>query len=112
MGRGARYLTSARCGRRSSPEGRYTIDFHKADSAFHRALHVSYPNAADRLHAKELGVSPGGDIMIHGLPNGEGWIGRLHSLRDWTRGCIAATDAEIEEIFRAVPDGTTIDILP
>ena len=50
--------------------------------------------------------------MIHGLPNGGGWIGRLHSLRDWTRGCIAVTDAEIEEIFRAVPDGTTIDILP
>lgn len=95
-----------------TPEGRYTVDFHKADSAFHRALHISYPNPADREHARKLGVSPGGDIMIHGLPNGRAWVGRLHRLRDWTKGCIAVTDPEIEEMYRAVPDGTPIEIVP
>ncbi len=95
-----------------TPEGRYTIDSRRRDSAFHRALHVSYPNAGDRKAARRRGVSPGGDIMIHGLKNGMGALGPLHRLSDWTRGCIAVTNDEIEEIWRVVPDGTPIEIRP
>jgi murein L,D-transpeptidase YafK len=93
-----------------TPEGVYVIDQHNPHSSFHRALHVSYPSAADRARAAALGVSPGGDIMIHGLPNHFGWIGRLQRAHDWTAGCIALTDPEIDEIFRAVPDGTRVEI--
>ena len=93
-----------------TPEGVYVIDFRKRDSAFHRALHISYPNAEDRRRARQRGVSPGGAIMIHGLPNGSGRIGKAHTLRDWTDGCIAVTNAEIEEIWSLVPDGTPIEI--
>lgn len=95
-----------------TPEGRYKIDFHKRDSAFHRALHITYPNATDIRSARERGVSPGGDIMIHGLPNGMGAIGSAHLLRDWTEGCVAVTNEEIEEIWRVVPDGTIVEITP
>lgn len=95
-----------------TPEGRFTLDFRNPNSRYHLSLHVSYSDAADRARALEEGVDPGGDIMIHGLPNGLGWIGRLHRLVDWTEGCVAVTDAEIEQIWRAVPDGTPIEILP
>ncbi len=95
-----------------TPEGQYTVDRRKADSRFHRALHVSYPNEADRRRAAASGCAPGGDIMIHGLPNGYGWIGRAHRLKDWTDGCVAVTDEEIEEIWRLVPDGTPVEIRP
>ncbi len=95
-----------------TPEVNYVIDFHKPDSDYHRALHISYPSAADILRAERAGVSPGGDIMIHGLPNGFGAIGDAHRMRDWTDGCIAVTDEEIEEIYAAVRDGTPIEIRP
>ena len=95
-----------------TPEGIYTIDFHKPDSAFHRALHISYPSAEDNARAAEAGVPAGGDIMIHGLPNGRGALGAAHRLRDWTAGCIAVTDPEIDEIYGSVNDGTPIEILP
>ena len=96
-----------------TPEGIYTVDFHKPDSAFHRALHVSYPSAEDNARAAESGVLPGGDIMIHGLPNGLGALGgSAHQLRDWTAGCIAVTDLGIDEIYSSVNDGTPIEILP
>ena len=99
-------------GDQRTPEGVYRIAGRNPRSAYHRALRVSYPNARDRRRAKQQGVSPGGDIMIHGLPNGLGWIGPLHRWVDWTAGCIAVTDPEIEEIWRAVPDGTSIEIKP
>ena len=99
-------------GDQRTPEGCYVIDRRKADSDFHRALHVSYPNPDDLAQAARSGVDPGGAIMIHGLPNGRGAIGAIHRLRDWTAGCIAVTDAEIEEIWRTVPDGTPIEIRP
>lgn len=95
-----------------TPEGRYEIDFRKQDSAFHRALHISYPNATDVRNARRRWVSPGGAIMIHGLPNRLGMAGSLHLARDWTEGCIAVTNAEIEEIWRVVPNGTRIEITP
>jgi murein L,D-transpeptidase YafK len=99
-----------RQGDHRSPEGLYVIDRRKRDSRFHRALHISYPNETDRERALKLGVDPGGDIMIHGIQNGLGWLGSLHRLVDWTDGCMAVTNAEIEEIWSAVPDGTPVEI--
>jgi len=99
-----------RQGNQRTPEGLYIIDHHKKDSRFHRALHVSYPSDADRERARRLGADPGGDIMIHGIENGLGWLGSLQRRVDWTDGCIAVTDAEIDEIYAAVPDGTPVEI--
>lgn len=95
-----------------TPEGHYIIDFRKPDSRFHRALHVSYPNRSDVARARRRGVSPGGDIMIHGLPKGWEMVGAAHRLKDWTLGCIAVTNPEIEEIWRLVPDRTPVEIRP
>jgi murein L,D-transpeptidase YafK len=95
-----------------TPEGRYIIDGRNKNSRYHWSLHLSYPNSADRKTAKKLGCNPGGDIMIHGLPNGYGWIGKLHTAHDWTLGCIAVTDQEIEEIWGLVPNGTPVMINP
>ena len=95
-----------------TPEGRYSIDSRNSRSRFHLALHISYPTADERQNAQRRGVSPGGDIMIHGLPNGFGWLDRLHLKRDWTDGCIAVTNPEIEEIWSHVATGTAIEILP
>lgn len=94
-----------------TPEGIYSIDRRTINSKYHRALHISYPSAGDIAQAKARGVSPGGNIMIHGLPNGIGFIGKLHTKKDWTLGCIAVTNPEIEEIWRAIPDGATVEIV-
>lgn len=99
-------------GDHKTPEGIYLIDSKNPKSRFHLALHVSYPNAADQERAKKLGVSPGGLIMIHGLPPLFAWVGAQHLRMDWTDGCIAVTNAEIEEIWRLVPVGTTVEIRP
>jgi murein L,D-transpeptidase YafK len=99
-------------GDRKTPEGTYVIDFRKPDSAFHRALHISYPGPEDLQRAGERGVSPGGDIMIHGLGEGVEWAGADHRYFDWTMGCIAVTNEEIDEIWRIVPDGTPVEIRP
>jgi murein L,D-transpeptidase YafK len=99
-------------GDRRTPEGRYSIDSHNSASAFHRALHISYPSTADAARARSDGHDPGGDIMVHGIHNGLGWIGRAHRIADWTVGCIAVTDPEIEELYRIVPDGTPIELRP
>jgi murein L,D-transpeptidase YafK len=95
-----------------TPEGRYTIDFKNSNSRYHLSLRISYPNEADKAVARELGVSPGGDIFIHGLPNGFGWSPAAFSGRDWTDGCIAVTNKEIDEIWRLVETGTPIEIFP
>ena len=95
-----------------TPEGRFTIEARNPQSRFHRALRISYPDAAHRERARKLGVSPGGDIMIHGLPPKQAWVGAAHRDFDWTEGCIALTNEEIEEIWSAVPIGTPIHILP
>jgi murein L,D-transpeptidase YafK len=95
-----------------TPEGRYVLDWRTPDSRFYRAIHVSYPNSDDRRRARRLGVVPGGDIMIHGLPNGLGEIGAAHLNWDWTEGCIAVTNAEMDEIWAAIDDGTPIEIRP
>jgi murein L,D-transpeptidase YafK len=92
-----------------TPEGRYTIDYGNPDSSYWLSLHISYPNEADRAYAEARGRSPGGAIFIHGQPN---WLalGRLPG--DWTDGCIALSNAEIEELWGLVPDGTPIEIRP
>ncbi|MEW5745852.1 MAG: L,D-transpeptidase family protein [Nitrospirota bacterium] len=101
-----------RQGDNKTPEGTYTIDWRNRNSDYHLSLHISYPNEQDRKRAKELGVSPGGDIMIHGIKNGLSWVGGRHTEIDWTKGCIAVTDEEIEEIDRLVPNGTVVEIIP
>lgn len=101
-----------RQGDHKTPEGHYTIDRRNPRSKFHLALHVSYPNADDRKRAAAAGYEPGGDIMIHGLPSGYAWIGAGQRLADWTDGCIAVTNKEIEEIWALVPDGTPVEIKP
>jgi len=95
-----------------TPEGHYVIDSRTAASHYHKALHISYPNADDRRRAAGLGVPPGGAVMIHGLPRGKGFVGPAHRLYDWTLGCIAVTDAEIDEIWSLVPVGTPVEIRP
>ncbi|WP_408998015.1 L,D-transpeptidase family protein [Syntrophus buswellii] len=99
-------------GDNKTPEGTYIIDSRNRDSKYHLSLHISYPNERDKNRAKKMGVSPGGNIMIHGIKNGFSWIGDFHRGFDWTNGCIAVTDEEIEEIARLVPNGTTVDIRP
>lgn len=91
-----------------TPEGRYLIDWRNPKSAYHLSLHVSYPNGQQVASAKARGRSAGGMIMIHGQPNG--YRGRVAG--DWTDGCIAVSDAEIEALWDIVPDGTVVEILP
>jgi len=95
-----------------TPEGVYKIDSRNPQSDYHLALHVSYPSDEDTARAAERGVNAGFDIMVHGIQNGGGWIGAFHRWRDWTAGCIALTDEEIDELWRVTPDGTPIEIKP
>lgn len=95
-----------------TPEGVYVLDRRNPNSGYHRSIHISYPNEADVARAAKAGVSPGGDIMIHGIRNGLGWIGKWHLATDWTQGCIAVTNDEIEEIWDLVKDGTVVEIVP
>ena len=96
-----------------TPEGIYFIDYRVPDSQFHLALHISYPREDDIRRASKMGVSPGGDIMLHGLRNGaKKSLGSLHNLFDWTEGCIAVSNNEIEEIWNLVKIGTPIEIKP
>ena len=101
-----------RRGDQKTPEGIYAISGRNFSSQYHLSLRISYPNENDKKRARELGVSPGGDIMIHGIKNGFSWTDSDHSQVDWTEGCIAVTNKEIEEIARLTPDGTTVEILP
>jgi len=101
-----------RQGDNKTPEGAYVVDSRNKNSRYHLSLHISYPNDKDKKRARQLGVSPGGDIMIHGIKNGFSWAGDLHTEVDWTKGCIAVTDEEIEEIDKLVPNGTIVEIRP
>jgi len=101
-----------RQGDERTPEGSYVVAQRHEDSEFHRALHLSYPNSEDRARARAERVNPGGSIEIHGLRGGFDWVGSAHTLFDWTNGCIAVTNLEIEELFRAAPNGTPVEIRP
>jgi murein L,D-transpeptidase YafK len=102
----------ARKGDHKTPEGLYTIDSKKQHSRFYRALHISYPDVTDKTRARVEGYDPGGDVENHGIENGLGWIGRLHRTVDWTDGCVALTDDEMDEIWSAVDVGTPVEIRP
>lgn len=95
-----------------TPEGTYIIDHHKKDSRFYKSLHISYPNKQDLAVARTLGQPPGRDIMIHGLPKGFEDLADFHYRRNWTKGCIAVNNAEMDELWRMVADGTPIIIKP
>ena len=98
-------------GDHETPEGKYTINGRNEHSCCHLALHISYPNAADRERARKLGVDPGGDVMIHGLPPGYDWVKPGQELADWTYGCIGLSNPEMDEVWRLVPTGTPIEIV-
>jgi murein L,D-transpeptidase YafK len=95
-----------------TPEGKYIIDEKKTSTKFHKALHLSYPNAVDRAKASKLGDSPGGDIEIHGLPTTFAWIGTTQHVLDWTAGCIALSNDEMDEVWKMVSVGTSVEIDP
>jgi murein L,D-transpeptidase YafK len=101
-----------RAGDNRTPEGLFRIDYKNPDSRYHMALHISYPDAAHLAKSRAAHATPGGDIMIHGLPAAYADIGAKHSQYDWTEGCIAVTNTEIDEIWRAVPPGSPILIKP
>ena len=98
-------------GDQRTPVGSYTLDYKNEKSGYYRSIHISYPNTTDKARAKSRGVSAGGDIMIHGQKNGFGALGVLNQQRDWTEGCIAVTDDEMDEIMAAVKVGTSIEIV-
>lgn len=101
-----------RQGDHRTPEGSYLLDSRNPNSHFYKAFHISYPNSQDTAAAKKLRVSPGGDIMLHGLPKEYAWVGKAHVLHDWTDGCIAVTNEEMDEIWKLVRIGTPIEIKP
>jgi murein L,D-transpeptidase YafK len=92
------------------PEGSYRITAHNPNSAYHLSLRIGYPTAEQVASAAKRGVNPGGDIMIHGLPNDRGWIGARHTSIDWTEGCVAVTNREMDWLYEAVADGTPVEI--
>jgi murein L,D-transpeptidase YafK len=99
-----------RQGDSKTPEGTYVLDRHNAHSLYHRSIHISYPNAEDVARAKKMGVRPGGDVFVHGQPHD--FAGPSREIGDWTDGCVAVMNAEMDEIWRAVADGTPIEIRP
>lgn len=111
LGRGG-LAPKRREGDKRTPEGRYKISGRNAQSAYHLSLRISYPDSADQARAAAAGVPPGGDIMIHGIQNGLGWLGVLQRRADWTQGCIALTNTEMNQLWRIVPDGAIVDIKP
>jgi len=95
-----------------TPEGRYILDYKNPGSAYYKSIHISYPNAKDRKEARKRGVDPGGDIMIHGQKNGYGWLSLLAQRFNWTNGCIALSDKDMDTVWNAVKPGTPIEIKP
>lgn len=93
-----------------TPEGRYAIHTRNPQSAYYLSLRIDYPNAADRAFTVAQGRSPGGDIFIHGQPNAAPAGTRM--VGDWTDGCIAVSNAEMDLLWSAIPDGTPIEIRP
>lgn len=98
-------------GDNKTPEGLYTINARNPKSGYHKNLGVSYPNTSDKAYAEKQGKSPGGHIKIHGLRNDSGYIGKFHRFKDWTAGCIAVTNAEVDELYTAVKKDAEIIIL-
>ena len=111
LGRGG-LAPKVREGDRRTPEGDYRITGRNPRSAYHLSLQIGYPTPAQSAQARAAGVDPGGDIMIHGLPNGRAGMAALFRNQDWTDGCIAVTNAEMDEIWRLTRDGASVRIAP
>lgn len=102
-----------RCrGDNRTPEGEYYVTHRVPQSRYYLALHLSYPSPADTFLARNAGCEPGGSIEIHGLAPEFGWMGARHRERDWTNGCIAVTNEEMEELYRSIAVGTPVEIWP
>ena len=101
-----------RQGDQKTPEGLYYVNYKVRNSVYHRALHLSYPNQDDIERARELQVPPGGSIMIHGMKEDKLWMGDIQYLFNWTNGCIALTNSEMEEIWDLVSPWTPVEIKP
>jgi murein L,D-transpeptidase YafK len=99
-------------GDEKTPEGPYYVTYKNANSAYYKSIHISYPNAEDKENARRLGVDPGGDIMIHGQPNGYEWATFFIQLVNWTDGCVALTNRDMDKVWDAIDPGTPIEILP
>jgi murein L,D-transpeptidase YafK len=99
-------------GDQHTPEGEYILDYKKSDSAFHKAIHISYPNPTDIENARKAGILPGGQIMIHGQKNGFGWLAFLTQRFDWTNGCVALSNKDMDEVWNLVDVKTPIELLP
>ncbi len=99
-------------GDEKTPEGKYFLDYKNADSSFYKAIHISYPNEEDKKRARKRGVSPGGQIMIHGQKNGYGFFGFITQFFNWTDGCIALKNSEMDELWSSVKVNTSIVIEP
>ena len=95
-----------------TPEGTYVLGYKNAGSAFYKSIHISYPNAKDRAEARKRGVDPGGDIMIHGQKNGYGKFAAIVQHFNWTDGCIALSNSDMDLVWNAVKPGTPIEIRP
>ena len=95
-----------------TPEGHYILDYKNSKSKFYKSIHISYPNSEDRANARKLGVDPGGNIMIHGQPNGWGWTSSIIQLFHWTEGCVGLSDKDMDQVWAAVDPGTPIEIKP
>lgn len=101
-----------RQGDNKTPEGVYFIDYKVRNSIYHRAFHLSYPNPDDVERARSLGVPPGGSIMIHGMKDDKLWMGDVQYLFNWTNGCIALTNPEMDELWDLVSVWTPVEIRP
>lgn len=96
-----------------TPEGKYVINARNENSDYYLSLRLSYPNASDLWRAKKMGLQPGSNIFIHGMPNGKGWMTWKYNLKnDWTNGCIAVANKDMDELWNIVPTGTPIIIRP
>lgn len=99
-------------GDQRTPEGNYTLGYKNSGSRYYKSIHISYPNTQDRAQAQARGVRPGGDIMIHGQPNGREWLTPVSQLINWTNGCIALTNKDMDVVWDAVQARTPIEIRP
>ncbi len=104
--------TKLKEGDNKTPEGRYLLDYRKPDSKYYKAYHISYPSLADMKRAKALGVQPGGNILLHGQRKGSVMDDEMLQRSNWTNGCIALINADMDEVWASVPPGTPIEILP
>ena len=95
-----------------TPEGRYTLDYKNTNSAYYKSIHISYPNAKDRENARKLGVDPGGHIMVHGQRNGYEGFSSIVQFFNWTNGCIALSNKDMDVVWQTVNPGTPIEIRP